>query len=101
MRACLPISLRSDARNSLPMENAINPSATSDISDNVWTDSESTNPSPLMPNLPIKYGPIRTPAIRYAVTEGSLKGLKTLVIRSPTSSAIETDSNIFIMKFLR
>jgi hypothetical protein len=44
--------------------------------------------------VPRQYGPISTPAIRYAVTDGSFNGLKSLVIISPAKRAIETDNNV-------
>jgi hypothetical protein len=53
-------------------------------------------PNPPIPNAPIQYGPMRTPAIKYAVTDGNLKGLNNLVIRSPANKAIDTDNNILI-----
>ena len=103
--ACLPVCLSSDTRNSLPMENAMKPSATSEISDRLSTDSCVGKPRPSMPSRPRQYGPIRTPATRYAVTDGSFSGFATRVISRPARTATDNDnsvriSNSFISTFL-
>lgn len=54
--ACLPVCFSSDTRNSLPMENAMKPSATSEISDRLSTDSCVGKPRPSMPSRPRQYG---------------------------------------------
>ena len=83
--------------NSLPIEKAINPNATSATSPNASTACIEENPKPSTPKAPTQYGPIRTPAIKYAVTSGNLNGLKSLVIRSPAKRAIDTDNNVLII----
>ena len=103
--ACLPVCFSSDTRNSLPMENAMKPSATSEISDRLSTDSCVGKPRPSMPSRPRQYGPIRTPATRYAVTDGSFSGFATRVISRPARTATDNDnsvriSNSFISTFL-
>ena len=65
------------------------------MSERFATASAEVKPTPLKPILPAKYGPTSTPAIRYAVTEGSLNGLKRRVIKSPAKSATETESKVF------
>ena len=44
--ACLPVFLSSETRNSLPMENAMKPSATSEIKDRLSTSAMVGKPSP-------------------------------------------------------
>ena len=78
------------------MENAMNPSATSETRARLPTSSEVEKPSPSTCSAPRQYGPIKTPAMRYAVTDGSLNGLNTLVIRRPARSATDTVNNVFI-----
>ena len=98
--ACLPVCLSSDTRNSLPIENAMKPSATSEIRERLSTSSCVGKPSPSIPSRPRQYGPIRTPATRYAVTDGSFRGFATRVIRRPARMAIDNDNSVRIFKFL-
>ena len=94
--ACLPVCLSSDTRNSLPMENAMKPSATSEIRDRLSTASCVGKPSPSMPRRPRQYGPMSTPATRYAVTDGSFRGFATRVISRPARVATDRDNNVRI-----
>ena len=96
--ACLPIVLSCETLNSLPIEKAINPSATFDIELSLSTDSDEEKPMPSMPSAPRQYGPIATPAMRKAVTSGrlSLRYLNTRVIIKPMRSAIPTESSASI-----
>jgi hypothetical protein len=52
------------------MEKAIKPNATSEIRESFSMPSTELNPKPSIPNDPRKYGPTKTPAIKYAVTAG-------------------------------
>ena len=65
---CLPVFLSCASRNSLPIENAIKPSATSETMDIPSTASPDVKPSPAMPSVrprrPRQYGPTRMPATR-------------------------------------
>ena len=98
--ACLPVCLSSDTRNSLPMENAMKPSATSEIRDRLSTASCVGKPSPSMPRRPRQYGPMSTPATRYAVTDGNFNGFATRVISRPARTATESDNKVRMVKFL-
>ena len=62
--ACFPIFLRSLSLNSFPIENAIKPSATSDIKEKDLICSKLLKPKPLTPILPIINGPNSKPAIK-------------------------------------
>ena len=88
MVACLPIFLSCESLNSLPMENAIKPSARSAIKPKSSICSEAI-PIPGMSNAPSTNGPIKTPAIRYAVTAGSFTSLASLDKSRPASRAID------------
>ena len=103
--ACFPVCFSSDTRNSLPMENAIKPSATSEMRDRLSTSAWVGKPSPSIPSRPRQYGPIRTPATRYAVTDGSFSGFATRVISRPARIATDKDNRVrisysFISSFL-
>ena len=89
----MPIFFSCARRNSLPIENAIKPSATSEIIPKPSSCSV-VIPIPGMPKAPRTKGPIRTPAIRYAVTAGSFTSLTSLDKRSPANNAIERLSNM-------
>ena len=77
------------AIDDFPMENAIKPNATCEIKVRLLTSSPDINPRPLIPSAPMQYGPISTPAMRYAVTAGSFKTFASLERRSPASRAME------------
>ena len=64
------------------------------ISESFETASCVENPRPSIPNAPRQYGPINTPAIKYAVTDGNFNGLNALVMSSPARSAIDTDNSV-------
>ena len=97
--ACFPVFFNAESRNSEPMEKAMNPSATWDNIPMDSTDSRLVNPSPSIFNAPRQYGPMSTPATKYAVTDGSRNGLNTLVIKSPARMATESDNNWYIFCF--
>ena len=63
-RACLPVSRSWERRNSLPMEKAMKPSATSEITPSISSSSKLEKPTPGMCSAPITQGPISTPATR-------------------------------------
>ena len=62
--ACLPVCFREDRRNSLPMEKAMKPRATSQMRLNWDTSPKVGKPMPFMPRRPRQLGPIKTPATR-------------------------------------
>ena len=95
-KACLPIVFSSSSLNSLPIEKAIKPKATSETIDSFSTSSKVKKPTPSIFNCPKTYGPTIIPAIKYAVTAGNLKIFKTLVISNPAKIAIDKDNIIFI-----
>ena len=88
MVACLPILLSCASRNSLPIANAIKPSARSEIRPKLSICS-AVIPIPGIPIAPRTNGPIRTPETRYAVTAGSLTFLASLDKRRPDNSAMD------------
>ena len=98
--ACLPIVFRSDNLNSLPIENAMKPSATSDMIDMDLISSNEVNPSPLTPACPRQKGPTSMPATRYAVTAGSFKTFARRDNKRPTISAMARLNKISILCLL-
>ena len=68
--AFLPISLSCFKRNSLPMENAMKPSAVWLMIFIVSTWPRELKPSPCTCSAPMQNGPSSRPATRYAVTAG-------------------------------
>ena len=94
MVACLPICFKSSSLNSLPIEKAINPSATSDIIENDSIFSKLVKPNQFTPKAPKQNGPIKIPATKYAVTAGRPKSLATRDNIRPEKSAIDNDNNI-------
>ena len=70
MSAFLPISFRLAALNSLPMSNAINPSAM--LESMLTRDNSSADEKPNVLNFPKTYGPTSIPAIKNAVTSGNI-----------------------------
>ena len=99
--ACLPVSRSWERRNSLPMEKAMKPKATLEISLSPSSSSKLPKPSPGMCSRPRQQGPISTPAIRYAVTSGRWKRLSGRVISSPANMATERDrSSVISIKHL-
>ena len=96
VNAAFPVFFKSSRRNSLPMENAIKPKATSEIRARFPTFSIEEKPNPSMFNAPRQYGPIKTPEIKYAVADGSFKGLKSQVISNPAKRATDPDNNTLL-----
>ena len=70
MIALLPMAFSCLRRNSLPIENAIKPSAVWLTILNVSTCARELNPRPCTCSAPTQNGPSSNPATRYAVTAG-------------------------------
>ena len=82
MTGAVPTCRKYDRLNSLPIENAMNPRAASGmIVILLMNDSDSTENG--IPSAGRKYGPSRSPAIRYPVTFGSLRCFISLPINMP------------------
>ena len=93
VNACFPTFLSCDILNSLPIEKAMKPNANSLIIENEAKCS-CVIPNPLIPNAPNKNGPIKTPAIKYAVTAGNFIFFTTLLNNNPANNAIDKLNNI-------
>ena len=94
---CLPVFRRSSRRNSLPIANAIKPSAMSQMMSYFDTSSMETKPIPKKPSLPRQNGPIRMPATRYAVTAGRFQSFVSRDMSSPANRAMDKASNVVIV----
>ena len=101
--ACLPVCFKADSRNSLPMEKAMKPRATSQMRPKLDTSSNEAKPIPGMPKSPRQLGPMSTPATKYAVTAGRCQRLISRLIIRPArrAKAIDKSVSIQILPFLR
>ena len=80
-------------------ENAINPKATSQIIPNPFNCSCAI-PTPGISIDPNKNGPIKTPAIKYAVTAGNLTNLANLDNNNPANNAMDKLINVAVVPII-
>ena len=93
--ACLPIVLSCETRNSLPMANAMKPSAVCVMTLRPSTCSRELKPMYGMFSAPRQNGPMSRPPTRYAVTAGRCTSFAKRDISRPTTRAMPRQIRVF------